>query len=184
MAGGGEGSVSIREFRYSLRRLRGDYLRATAGLAITVPPLVFAEPGPVAVAILATLALLFAYLALRNARRHASRFVLTDEGLRRGRDAIAWADLARLRLRHFGKRRGDPGRGWMEMRLAAPGGRITLDTELDGFLAIARAAHRAAIARDLALDGATRANFRALGLESPDARERPGAASSAQGPSR
>lgn len=157
-----------REFRYTGRALRGDYAKAGIGLAITVPPLAIAEPGPVAMAVLGTLALLFAYLGIRNLRRQASRFLLSEAGLRRGRDGIAWRELERLRLRHFGSRKGAPGSGWMELRLAAGGARITVDSELDGFLAIARAAHGAALDRRLVLDAATRANFRALGLPVPE----------------
>jgi hypothetical protein len=53
----------------------------------------------------------------------------------------------------------------MDMRLRGAGTRITIDSELDGFLDIARRAARAAVANGLTLSEATRANFRALGIE-------------------
>jgi len=96
-----------------------------------------------------------------------ARYSLSATGLGRGRHGLAWGDLAGVRLRHYSTRRAAPGSGWMELRLAGPGIRITVDSELDNFLAVARAAHGAARAKGLRFDAATEANFRALGLAGP-----------------
>ncbi len=155
------------EHRYPLRALVRDYLLAAAGLAITLTPFVFAEPGTTAMVILGIVAGLAGFLALRTGRRQVARYSLSAIGLGRGRHGLAWGDLAGVRLRHYSTRRAAPGSGWMELRLAGPGIRITVDSELDDFLAVARAAHGAARAKGLRFDAATEANFRALGLAGP-----------------
>jgi hypothetical protein len=55
----------------------------------------------------------------------------------------------------------------MELRLTGPKRRITLDSGLDGFSDIVRAAHAAALANGLEFDPVTLANLQALGLDSP-----------------
>ena len=155
------------EHRYPPRGLVRDYLLVAAGLAITLSVLALAQPGRTAMAVLGVLGALSGFLALRTARRQVLRYTLSAAGFGRGRHGLPWQDLAGVRLRHFTTRRAGAGSAWMELRLAGPGARITVDSELDGFLAVARAAHRAAIAKGLTLDPATVANFRALGLDDP-----------------
>ncbi len=155
------------EHRYPPRALVRDYLLAGAGLAIAGAPFIFARPGPTAMVVLGIIGGLAGALALRTASRQVARYTLSATGLGRGGHGLAWGDLAGVRLRHFSTRRAEPGSGWMELRLAGPGTRITVDSELDGFLEVARAAHGAAVAKGLTFDPATEANFRALGLAAP-----------------
>ena len=155
------------EHRYPARALVRDYLLAGAGLAIAGAPFIFARPGPTAMVVLGIMGGLAGALAWRTARRQVARFTLSATGLGRGGHDLAWGDLAGVRLRHYATRRAEPGSGWMELRLAGPGNRITVDSELDGFLAVARAAHGAGIAKGLTFDPTTEANFRALGLAAP-----------------
>ena len=155
------------EHRYPPSTLVRDYLLAGAGLAIALTPFIFARPGTTAMVILGIVAGLAGFLALRTGRRQVARYRLSATGFSRGGHGLAWAELAGVRLRHYATRRTEPGSGWMELRLAGPGVRITVDSELDGFLAVARAAHGAAVARGLGFDATTEANFRALGLAAP-----------------
>ncbi len=153
--------------RYPPRSPIRDYLVAGAGLAIALNPFVFARPGTTSMVILGMVAGLAGFLALRTGRRQVARYTLSADGFNRGGHGLAWVDLAGVRLRHFSPRRAAPGSGLMELRLAGLGIRITIDSELDDFLAVARAAHGAAVAKGLGFDAATEANFRALGLAGP-----------------
>lgn len=156
------------EHRYPPRPLVRDYLMAGVGLAIALLPFIFARPGQTATVVLGVFGGLAGFLGLRTARRQAARYRLSGEQFAWGRHGLAWRDIAGVRLRHFTTRRAEPGSGWMELRLTGPGSRVTIDSELDGFLAVARAAHGAACARGITFDSATEDNFRALGLEASD----------------
>lgn len=157
------------EHRYPPRALVRDYLLAAAGLAIALTPFLFARPGPTATVVLGAFGGLAGFLALRTARRQVARFTLSAADFLWGMQCLAWGDITGVRLRHFTTRRAEPGTGWMELRLTGSGTRITIDSELDGFLAVARAAHGAAWAKGLTFDPTTEANFRALGLDAPGA---------------
>lgn len=158
-------STGTIEYRYPFSALAADYLKAGAGLVLTAVPLAFAEPGPAAAVMLWALVILFAVLALRTVRRQRTRYTLTADGLGDGGATVAFRDLSDLKLRHFSVPRADRGSGWMELRLSAPGGRIRMESGLDGFQEIARKARDAARDRGIALDEPTRANLRALGLD-------------------
>jgi hypothetical protein len=140
---------------------------AGAGLVIALTPFIFARPGQTATVVLGIFGALAGFLALRTVRRQTARYTLSANGFGRGGQGFTWGDLVGIRLRHFTTRRSEPGSGWMELRLVGPGTRITIDSELDGFLAVARAAHGAACAKALNFDSTTEANFRALGLDAP-----------------
>ena len=127
---------------------------------------------------------------VRTAGRQLSRFESGEEALARtgpslaGRRTIAWSELSDLRLRFYSTRR-DRARGWMQLKLRSPGGRLSVDSTLDGFDAIARRAAAAAVRNRLALGSATLANLAALGIavETEDGRAL-GFAASPQGESR
>jgi hypothetical protein len=157
------------EHRYPPRALVRDYLLAAAGLAVALSPFIFARPGQTATVVLGVFGGLAGFLALRTARRQVARFTLSATDFRRGGQCLTWGDIAGVRLRHFTTRQGEPGSGWMDLRLAGSGTRITVDSELDGFLAVAQAAHGAARAKGLTFDPTTEANFHALGLDAPSA---------------
>ncbi|MDX1483690.1 MAG: hypothetical protein R3229_04335 [Alphaproteobacteria bacterium] len=153
--------------RYPAGSLTRDYLLAAAGLAIAVAPSVFAEPGRVAMIIFGAIGGLSLLLALRTFRRQTCRFLLSADWLEGGGRRLSWEEVTGVRLKHFATRRSEPSDGWMELSLKSPAGRVKVDTDLDGFLAIARAAHGAVLANRLRLDPASVANFRALGLDCP-----------------
>jgi hypothetical protein len=150
--------------RYPWGAIAGDYARAGAGVAFTVALIVFARPAPVAVVVLGALAGLFALFALNTARRHWARVCLRRDDIALSGRSIRWSRLSGVRLRYFGRRR-ESADGWMELTLKSSTTRIRVDSSLDGFLDIARAALAAAQANGVALNAASRANFRALGLD-------------------
>lgn len=148
--------------RYPTAALRGDYLRAAAGLAVTVPPLVLASTPAWVTAALAVLALLFGWLALRTAWRQRAVVTIDDHAIACGGRRIAWDKLRHVRLMWYGNRKRT--RGVMEMTLSGPGARIGIDSRIAGFAAIARRVH--GVLREGAIDPdpRTRENFRALNL--------------------
>jgi hypothetical protein len=166
-------------YRYPRRVIVGDYLRAGAGLACTLVPLLAAGGQPVATVIFGGLAALFAVFAARTMIRQTTRIVLTDAGLERlaistfglGRVTVRWERIADVKLRYFSTRR-DRERGWMQLAVQSRDGRITVDSTLEGFDAIARRAAEAAAANGVALSGATIDNLAALGLSMHGAHRR------------
>jgi hypothetical protein len=165
--------------RYPRRVIVGDYLRAGAGLGCTLVPLVAAGGQPVASVVFGGLAALFAVFAARTTIRQATRVVSTDAGLERsaistfglGRVTVRWERIADVKLRYFSTRR-DRERGWMQLAVLGGDGRITVDSTLEGFDAIARRAAEAAAANGVALSGATIDNLAALGLSTHGAHRR------------
>jgi hypothetical protein len=156
-----------KRYRYTRAALVKDYLLGAAGLALGGLPFALAAPGRVAGTILAVILLLSVFLLLRAARRHAAVFLLNAESLTYGGGTLPWRELSGLRLRHFATRRDQSGGGWMELRLRGTGQRVTMDSGLDGFSDILRAAHAAALANGLSFDPVTTANLQAMGLEVP-----------------
>ncbi len=82
--------------------------------------------------------------------------------------ALRWEELRSLRLDYYSTR-GDPeGRtvqgGWMQLRLRDARRTIRIDSELEGFVELVRAAALEARRRGADLDWTTRANLGVLGL--------------------
>jgi hypothetical protein len=149
--------------------MTGDYLRAGIGLVLTGGPLMLAAPGAGVTWVLGPLAILFFMFGARTFIRHQTAVEFDDLELRiRGfvRTRIAWSDLDRVKLSYYSIKR-DRGSGWMQLTLRGGGRRLSLDSTLDGFPAIAERAHREAKRRNLELSDATLANFTALGIERP-----------------
>jgi len=161
----------MSDHRYPWAALRGDYLRAGAGLLMTVGPLFTVPVSSVAGFVLAALAVLFGALALRTMGRQLTRYEATSAAVTRigpslpglGRRTIAWRDLSHLKLRFYTTRR-DREHGWMQLKLTGPAGGLSIDSTLHGFDDIARHAAAAARINRLALAPATASNFAALGL--------------------
>ncbi len=152
--------------RYPVGLLLGDYARAAVGLGISLPTLLLADASLWVAAPLGGMAVLCAYFVARTAEKQRQTVTLDDAGV-----AVAgwrparldWAELDRLRLSYYATKR-DRSEGWMQLSLAAAGRRISVDSRLEGFPAIARAAADAARDRGLPLSQATLANLEALGI--------------------
>jgi hypothetical protein len=156
----------MSEHRYRARAIRGDYIRAGAGLALVAVPLAAAPLGPVAGSILGAAGLLFAGFGGRTWLRHKSRYRVDERGIARDGPfgtMLPWSALAGLRLRYYSTRRDRTG-GWMQMTLKGDGATMRIDSTLEGFRDVARAALDAAGAAGIALDAATLENAGALGL--------------------
>ena len=153
-------------FRYPPSRLAADYVRAGIGLLLAVFFWAMLPPAPQIHAIFGGLTLLFLVFTIRTVWRQCVRVEVSDEAIsmappRRG--PLAWRDIARVDLKYFATRRNRSD-GWVTLRLVGQGGRIVIDSDLDGFDAVAKRAARAVRENGLRLSDTTRANFLALGL--------------------
>jgi len=156
--------------RYPARSLSGDYARSGAGLvfavlALTQIPLDSA-PGWTMVALIC----LCLGLAARAGLRQLSVVELSDRGLRRayvglpvGAAAVRWDRLDGLRAKFFPTAR-DRSKGWMQLVMRGGGTKLTVDSNIEGFFDLARAAARAAEDRGLVLGVTTHENLAALGI--------------------
>ncbi len=157
--------------RYEFRALRGDYLRAGAGLALSAGALWASKFSGLTAWLFAPAGAVFVLFALRTLLRNATIYELTDQGLARsyalgfGEAArvLEWKGLERFTLRFFPAKR-DRSDGWMELTLVGKRARMRLDSTLGGFNAVIRAAARAAAARRIALSDTTQSNLAALGI--------------------
>lgn len=163
--------MTERIYRYPWHELRADYLRAGAGLVLTLVPLAAAWGDGVAMAILGSLAVLFSAFAVRTALRHRSRYRITEEGIARlaastgaaPAATVRWGDVDRIRLSFYSTKR-DRSHGWMHLTIRGGGNRLGFDSIVDGFDDIAARTAEAAAANRVKLSDATVRNFAALGL--------------------
>jgi hypothetical protein len=162
---------------YPAQAIAGDYVRAVAGLCLVGLPLATAETAAVVTAVLAASAVVFILYGAKTVNRHFARIELSEDGIRsRGLSAteIRWRDLQRLQLSHYSTRRDRTG-GWLQLLLVGDAQRLTIDSQLQDFLALAARAVVAAREKQIRLDPATVSNLCALGLssmmEEPSARK-------------
>jgi hypothetical protein len=152
--------------RYSWGSLLPDYAGSAIGVAVTLTPLAFAQPAAAAGWALGAAAALFLVYFARTVCRQLTHIELDEAGIRAKGPlgaAIRWADLRSLRLDYYSTRRDSEG-GWMQLRLRDARRTIRIDSELEGFVDLARAAVLEARNRGIGLDEPTRANLELLGL--------------------
>jgi hypothetical protein len=152
--------------RYPPSALRGDYARAGLGLALTLGPAAMVQPGSGALWVLLPLALLFAVFALRTLGRQLAVVELGPDGITvagLGRSALRWDEIRSFRLDYYSTR-GDRTGGWMQLTAKGPSGKIRVDSALEDFVAVVRAASDAARKAGLDVSEATLANLGHLGI--------------------
>lgn len=169
-------------FRYNIKDLWGDYLRAAAGVVFALAPLLFVAANPAIVSVLGGLAALFTVFGLATFVRHRSVIFLDDTmvggsgvGMTRPfQQILVWDKVEQVTLSYYTTRR-DGSKGRMQLRLADRKSlfrrRFSIDSTLEGFETIASAAFTVAQRNGLTLSPATKANFRALGLNDEGASE-------------
>jgi len=161
--------------RYSLQNLLPDYLRGGAGLIIGGGGWLLAPGMLHVVVIFGGLTLLFLLFTMRTVARQYTRIEMTDDAITSGgigRLTLRWSDLDRVKLRYYSTRRNRSG-GWMTLKLARGRTAISVDSNIDGFDAIAARAARSIIDNRVATDDITLANLAALGLTTPVQRSSP-----------
>lgn len=161
----------MTEHRYDRSELRGDYIRAGIGTVVCVTAVAVSGAAGTMAIIFGLAGLLFLVFGVRTLVRQGSIFELTEDGIRRsnakklGPPAIRllWQEVTTVKLSFYSTRR-DRSNGWMQLRLAGSGGKISLDSTVGGFEKIAKRAARAAADNGLRLGAATLSNFAAAGI--------------------
>jgi hypothetical protein len=151
---------------YPPSALLGDYLRAAAGFLPAAALLVFAPLALVAGALLGALAATFAVFGIKTALRQLTRIEMSETMLEASavqKRRIPWAELDHFKLAFYSTELGRR-RGWMQLSLKSRRSSLRLDSRIEGFERVVRAAAEAAARRRLPLDAATRANLEVLGL--------------------
>ncbi len=152
--------------RYPPKALLGDYLRAAFGLALTLGPALLVPADSAALWVLLPLATLFAVFGARTLARHRTSVDLSVEGVSLStwtRASLPWSQLKHLRMDYYSTR-GDRSEGWMQLKAKGDGVSIRVDSAIDEFVAIARAAADAARANGVEISETTRVNFSHIGI--------------------
>jgi hypothetical protein len=156
-------------FRYPMRSLFWDYVRAVAGFLFFAMPIAIGKPGPIFITILGAAALLFFLYGLRTLMMQFIAFELREDGLfvhGLRKRFFAWAEMSALKLRYFStvreKSRRDMDRGWMELKISGPPGAVRLDSDLTGFKDIVEAVAAVVERHSVKLDETTAENLRAF----------------------
>jgi hypothetical protein len=157
--------------RYPPKALLGDYARAAIGLVFALTPAIAMGEWSWAHWILVPLACLFAAFGVRTWRRGRQSLSWDDSGVSLsgpGAARLAWDEMRDVRLAFYSTGRDRTG-GWMQLKLAGAAARVRADSAGEGFADLAAAAYAQAVRRGLALDPATLANLKALGIQIVDA---------------
>jgi hypothetical protein len=155
-----------RIFHYPARALLADYARGAVGLNVCAGLIFLVNPAPAVAAALGAAALLFLVYFVRTVCRQLTHIELDETGIRAKGPLgapIRWEDLRSLRLDYYSTRSDREG-GWMQLRLRDAQHTIRIDSEVDGFAELARAAAAQARRGGAELDAATRVNLGLLGI--------------------
>lgn len=162
-------SETTRTLRYPPGTLIGDYLRTAFGVGVGVAVLAVNPLGWALGLTVGGLTLLFAGFGARTAARQLTRVAVEADGLcvrALTRRRLAWDALTDVRLRYFGsKRERRAAGGFYQLKLRAPGVRLTFESNLERFDYLVWRAGMAARANGLTLDPATVANMQAFGID-------------------
>ena len=153
-------------YRYPISELRGDYIRAVAGMLFFGMFLFSASSVPVMFFIIGSIFLLFLGFAVQTWSRHSTVIRIEPHGLRfysLRRREIAWDDLSSAKLRFFTVKR-DRDAGWMELTLFKGKNKTKIDSRLEGFNDIAAAVANKIEEKGVTIDENSVENFNALGI--------------------
>ena len=156
----------MSRYRYHLRSLLPDYLRAAAGFVVTAGLVLFVALASVMLWILGICAVLFVLFGVRTALRHMTLVELTAEDIRAAGPfgvTIRWEELRDVDVRYFSTNRDRSG-GWMQLTLRGRGRRMRVDSTIDDFAGLARRVALAAIAHRVPISEASRVNLNAIGV--------------------
>lgn len=156
----------MSEHRYSTAALRGDLARAGSGFILCAAPIALVSLETWLTLLLATPAGLFVLFGVRTWLRRGVRVAVDEAGITAAgltSASIPWGDLHRFKLSYFSTRR-DRSNGWMQLNLHGPSGRLSIDSNLEGFDDICHRAFRAAADNDVELSSATLRNLAEFGL--------------------
>lgn len=152
--------------RYPRKELYADYGRSIVGVTLTGIPIFAADLSLVPGLLVGALVMLFLVYGLRTARRHLTVVDVSAVGVRElgpFGHAIPWEDLSEVQLRYYSTRRDRKG-GWLQLKIVGSGGKIGIDSTLEGFDAVVRHVVEAAGRQRLELNETTIENLQGLGI--------------------
>ncbi len=155
--------------RYPAEALTADYLRAGAGLALTLGPFLFVSPHAVVAVPLLACAGLFGVFGARALLRGLSTVRMDGTGLiveGPWPKAIRWDAVSDVTVSYYSTKK-DKSRGWYHLTVRGGGRRIDVESTLAGFEALAARVAEAAKANRLSLSETTRENLLSLGHHVP-----------------
>jgi hypothetical protein len=168
--------MSGRQYRYPAAELRGDYIRAGFGIALTALPLIATWGDLYAGLILSALMAVFVIFGLRTWLRQMSVYEVGEDGITRigwarnglsilgaGRVSLPWREVERVKLAFYSTRR-DRSKGWMHLKITGGSHKLGIDSIIEGFDDIAARSASAAASNGVQLSESTLRNFAALGL--------------------
>jgi len=168
--------MSGRTYRYPRAELRGDYIRAVAGIGLTSLPLIATWGNLTAGLIFGALMAVFLVFGLRTFVRQLNVYEVGEDGIARtgwaqngwsilgaGRVSLPWREVERVKLAFYSTRR-DRSKGWMHLKISGGSTRLGIDSIIEGFDDIAARSANAAASNGVELSDATLRNFAALGL--------------------
>jgi hypothetical protein len=152
--------------RYPTKTVIGDYIRGGIGVAVTGSLLVAAQDIGVFHYILMAGTALFGGFAFRTWRRHQTSYELSEEGIWANGPlgkALRWSEITDIRLKYFSTRK-DRKEGWFQLTVQGAAGKISLDSDLEGFDAFLEACAPVFRVNQLELSEPTAENFAAAGF--------------------
>ena len=159
----------MKVFRYPGRALTGDYIRSAAGIVIGFGVLLSVPPTPAIILVFGGVAGLFSLFGFRTLQRQVTKVAVTEAEICSagfGSRVMSWADLERIKLRYYGTKRQERGRGgFMQLTLKGGGASLACDSGIEGFRYIAWRAAKAARDNGVSVDPASAGNLLALGLD-------------------
>lgn len=169
----------MKVFRYPLRSLIGDYLRAGIGLLVGLGVLASTPDSVTVNVIFAALTALFLGFAYRTLQRHLLQIAVSNEEICSSGIStreLPWRMLGEIKLRYYGTRRQrhrEAGGGFMQLTLKGAGASLTLESSIEGFEYIAWRAAKAARENGVGLDPTSAGNLLELGIDADEDRPAP-----------
>lgn len=152
--------------RYPTKAMTGDYIRGGIGVVVSGSLLVMAREIGVFHYILMGGVVLFGGFALRTWLRHQTSYELSEEGIWANgplSKALRWSEITDIRLKYFSTRR-DRREGWYQLTVRGAAGKISVDSDLEGFDAILGACASIIRVNQLELSESTSENFTSAGF--------------------
>jgi hypothetical protein len=152
--------------RYPIKAVIGDYIRGGIGVAVAGSLLVAVKDIGVFHYIIMVGGVLFGGFVVRTWLRHQSSYELDEIGIwTKGPlgKAIPWSEVTEIGLKYFSTRR-DRKEGWFQLTINGPAGKISVDSDLQGFDAFLLACVPIFRVNHLELSEPTAENFAAAGF--------------------
>jgi hypothetical protein len=156
----------MSSYRYTTKTLTGDYIRGGIGVVVTGSLLVAVQDFNVFHYVVIAGLALFGGFTFRTWQRHKTSYELSEEGIWANGPlgkALRWTEITGIRLKYFSTRR-DRKEGWFQLTVVGAPGKVSVDSDLDGFDAFLQACVPVIHANQLELSEPTTENFAAAGF--------------------